>query len=52
MEEYLKTLLEQIRCKKAHASIYHEIRGHIEEQVADNIAEGMSKDDALKSGAK
>ena len=28
MEEYLKTLLEQIRCKKAHASIYHEIRGH------------------------
>ena len=27
MEEYLKTLLEQIRCKKAHASIYHEIRG-------------------------
>ena len=44
MEEYLKTLLEQIRCKKAHASIYHEIRGHIEEQVADNIAEGMSKD--------
>ena len=49
MEEYLKTLLEQIRCKKAHASIYHEIRGHIEEQVADNIAEGMSKDDALKA---
>jgi len=47
MEEYLKTLLEQIRCKKAHASIYHEIRGHIEEQVADNIAEDMSK-----SGAK
>ena len=49
MEEYLKTLLEQIRCKKAHASIYHEIRGHIEEQVADNIAEDMSKDDALKA---
>ena len=42
MEEYLKTLLEQIRCKKAHASIYHEIRGHIEEQVADNIAEGLA----------
>ena len=47
MEEYLKTLLEQIRCKKAHASIYHEIRGHIEEQVADNIAEGMSKDEMI-----
>ena len=49
MEEYFEILLEQIRCKKAHASIYHEIRGHIEEQVADNIAEDMSKDDALKA---
>lgn len=48
MEEYLKTLLEQIRCKKAHASIYHEIKNHIEEQMEENEAQGMNKEDALK----
>lgn len=48
MEEYLKTLLEQIRCKKAHASIYHELKDHIEEQMEENEAQGMNKEEALK----
>lgn len=52
MEEYLKTLLEQIRCKKAHASIYHELKGHIEEQIDENKAQGMSKDEAVKEALK
>lgn len=52
MEEYLKTLLEQIRCKKAHASIYHELRGHMEEQIDENEAQGMSKDEAVKEALK
>ena len=43
MEEYLKTLLEQIRCKKACPMIEEEIRSHIEEQVRANMAEGMNE---------
>lgn len=52
MEEYLKTLLEQIRCKKAHASIYHELKGHMEEQIDENEAQGMSKEEAVKEALK
>ena len=43
MEEYIKTLLEQVRCKKAHSMIEEEIRGHIEEQTEVNIASGMTE---------
>ncbi len=48
MEDYLKTLLEQIRCKKAHPMIEEEIRGHIEEQAKANMAEGMEEEQAVK----
>lgn len=48
MEEYLKTLLEQIRCKKAHPMIEQEVRGHIEEQRKANLAEGMDVEEALR----
>lgn len=49
MEEYLKVLLEQVRCKKAHPFIEEEIRGHMEEQIADNIAFGMTEEEAEKA---
>ena len=42
MEEYLKTLLEQIRCKKAHASIYH----------GRQYSRGHEQRRCFKSGAK
>lgn len=48
MDEYLRTLLEQIRCKKAHPYIEEEIRGHIEEQMKTNIAMGMTKEEAME----
>ncbi len=41
MEEYLKLLLEQIRCKKAHLHIKEELQTHMEEQIADNMEKGM-----------
>ena len=41
MEEYLKTLLEQIRCKKARNVVEEEIRGHLEEQIEENRMAGM-----------
>lgn len=42
MEKYLEKLLLQIRCKKARPYIAEEIKGHIESQIEDNIADGMS----------
>ena len=49
MEEYLKVLMEQIRCKKAHPYIKQEILGHLEEQIEDNMSEGMSREEAEKA---
>ena len=49
MEEYLEKLLAQIRCKKARPYIAEEIRGHIESQIEDNIASGMTDQEAEKN---
>ena len=49
MEEYLKVLMEQIRCKKAHPYIKQEILGHLEEQIEDNMSEGMSREEAERA---
>lgn len=46
MDEYIKLLLEQVRCKKAHQSIREELQGHIEDQIEHNIANGMSSEEA------
>ena len=48
MEEYINKLLEQIRFRKAHKAIGDEIRLHIEEQISENISEGMDKETAEK----
>lgn len=49
MEDYLKILLEQIRCKKACPRIEEEVRGHIEEQAKANWLEwGMDEEEAMK----
>lgn len=49
MENYLEKLLLQIRCKKARPYIAEEIKGHIESQIEDNIAAGMSYEEAEKN---
>lgn len=46
MEEYLDKLLSQIRCKKARPYISDEVRGHIEDQIRDNISNGMTAKEA------
>lgn len=49
MEEYLKILLEQIRCKKACPRIVKEVRDHIEEQAKANQTEWMmDEEEAMK----
>ena len=35
MEEYIEKLISQIRCKKARPYVADEIRGHMEDQIAD-----------------
>lgn len=52
MEEYIENLLSQIRCKKARPYIEAEIRGHIEDQITENMSNGMTKDDATVNAVK
>ena len=52
MEEYLKTLLEQIRCKKAWPYIRRELQEHIEDQIAENMHAGMDYEQAEKEAVR
>lgn len=52
MDEYLKTLLEQIRCKKARPYIRQELQDHIEDQIEANIHAGMNYEDAEKEAVR
>ena len=46
MDEYLKTLLEQIRCKKARPYVKKELQDHIEDQIEANMQAGMDREQA------
>lgn len=46
MDEYLKTLLEQIRCKKARPYVKQEFQDHIEDQIEANMQAGMDREQA------
>ncbi len=46
MEEYIRLLLDQIRCKTIHKEIEKEIRMHMEDQIECNKADGMSQEEA------
>ena len=52
MDEYLEKLLSQIRSKKARPFIEEEIRGHIEDQIAENLKNGMSPDEARAAAVR
>lgn len=49
MEEYLNNLLDQIRCKKAHAAIREELESRISDQIEDNMKAGMTREEAEKA---
>ncbi|MCI9616325.1 MAG: hypothetical protein HFG93_14485, partial [Dorea sp.] len=51
-EEYLKVLEEQIRCKKARSQVVEEIRGHMEEQEAFYLSEGLTQEEAEEETVK
>ena len=48
MSEYLDTLSEQIRCKKARPMVVEEIRGHIEDQTQAYEKAGMDHAAAME----
>lgn len=48
MEEYIRALLSQVRCKKAHPAIEGEVRGHIEDQRECYQKEGMAEDEVMR----
>ena len=52
MDEYLKVLLEQIRCKKARPHICQEMKEHLEDQIAENMSSGMDRENAEKAAVK
>ncbi len=52
MEEYLKLVLEQVRCKKAHSQIREELQAHMEDQIAENLNSGMSRKEAEVSAVR
>lgn len=52
MDEYLKTVLEQIRCKKARPYIRQELQNHMEDQIEANIHAGMDCESAEKEAVK
>ena len=43
LHEYLDTLSEQIRCKKARPMVVEEIENHINDQAEAYIKNGMEK---------
>ena len=52
MEEYLKKVEEQIRCKKARAFIRQELQDHIEDQMEENLHNGMDKEEAMQAAVR
>ena len=49
MEEYIKKLLEQVRFRQAHDGIEKELKAHMEDQIADYMADGMDRNSAEKA---
>ena len=52
MEEYLATVMEQIRCKTVRPFIERELRNHIEDQIEDNIKKGMEYEEGVNNAIK
>lgn len=52
MEEYMKRLLEQIRCKAARKQVEKEIRAHILEQYEENLEAGMDETCAMEAAVE
>ena len=52
VEEYIRIVTGQIRCKKARELVSDEIRAHIEDQVFAYEEEGIEKERAVEKAVK
>lgn len=52
MHDYLVTVSEQIRCKRAWPMIERELKNHIEDQKIDCMAEGMTEKEAEEEAVR
>ena len=52
MHDYLMTVSEQIRCRRAWPMIEKELRDHIEDQKIDCMAEGMTEKEAEEEAVR
>lgn len=52
MDEYLNTVTEQIRCKKARNLVSDELRGHILDQAEAYEADGMFEEEAMEKAVR
>lgn len=52
MEEYLQTVTEQIRCKKARDLVSDELRDHILDQAEAYAADGMFEEEAMEKAVR
>lgn len=52
VEEYIRIVAEQIRCKKARGLVSDEIRAHIEDQAFVYEEEGIEKEQAVAKAVK
>lgn len=52
MEEYIRVLLEQIRCKRAWPMIEEEIKNHILDQAQENRKRGMGEEQAVMEAVR
>lgn len=46
VSEYIETVTEQIRCKRARVPVAKELQDHLEDQIRDYRAEGMTAQEA------
>ena len=46
VEEYLRMVTEQIRCRQAREAVRDEMKGHLDEQMEECMKEGMSRQQA------
>ncbi len=52
MENYLTTVIDQLRCREVRPYVEKELRNHIEDQIEYNVSKGMKQEDAEKAAVK
>ena len=52
LSEYLDTVSEQIRCKRARTMVREELENHVQEQAEAYEADGMTAPEAMREAVR